>query len=122
MSRGSIGRLPRMRLPGGLTSISLPSTQREDGLGVAQNDCGMTHLRDTGEPKQTDVQQRPDGTVVVQNFPTTLQDRVLMPRVRGEAWLRPGVTPDTVKRGKNHRRRASTGRSRSTTGARWGPC
>lgn len=65
----------------------------------------LTHLRDTGEPPQTDVQQRPDGTVVVESFPTTLHDRVLMPGVRGEAWLRPGMTPDTVKRGKNYRRR-----------------
>lgn len=42
------------------------------------------------------VRQRPDGRTVAQVFPFDLYDRLFYPGVTGEAWMQPGVTPETI--------------------------
>jgi len=44
------------------------------------------------------VRARPDGQVVVDVFPNTLYDRLLVSGVTGEVWMEPGVTAENLPR------------------------
>ncbi len=43
------------------------------------------------------IRRRPGGQIVVGVFPEDLYDRLLLPGVRAEVWLRPGASPSTLR-------------------------
>jgi acyl-CoA reductase-like NAD-dependent aldehyde dehydrogenase len=49
-----------------------------------------------GHPPVGKVGTRPEGTVVVDVFPTSLTDRLLFAGVKGQVWMPPGVTKDNL--------------------------
>jgi len=55
-------------------------------------------VRDTGSPKlrKGAVRTRADGQVVVDVFPQTLWDKLLLSGVGGQVWMQPGVTEATL--------------------------
>jgi aldehyde dehydrogenase (NAD(P)+) len=56
-------------------------------------------IKKTGYPdlKPDQVHTRPDGQVVVDVFPRSLSDRLLLSGVTGQVWMQPGVTKDNLR-------------------------
>lgn len=58
----------------------------------------LQEIEHTGRPQidPARVRRRPDGQVVVDAFPVTLYDRLLLSGIRAEVWMQPGVTPQNL--------------------------
>lgn len=60
--------------------------------------ASLTQIAASGVPQVARSRRRlrPDGQLVVDVFPNTLYDRVLLSGVRAEIWMQPGVSADTL--------------------------
>ncbi len=56
----------------------------------------LRSIEEKGHPPVGKVSTRPDGTVVVDVFPTDNYDRALFAGVKGQVWMRSGVTEKTL--------------------------
>src|SRR5579884_1151591 len=68
-------------------------------LSAINNYLKTLHAIDrTGYPdlKPGQVRTRPDGQVIVDVFPQSLYDRLLLSGITGEVWMQPGVTKDNL--------------------------
>ncbi len=69
-------------------------------LSAINNYLKTLHAIDrTGYPdlKPGQVRTRPDGQVIVDVFPQSLYDRLLLSGITGEVWMQPGVTKDNLR-------------------------
>ncbi len=56
----------------------------------------LDSIEEKGHPSVGKVATRDDGTVVVDVFPTDNYDRALFAGVKGQVWMKPGVTKETL--------------------------
>lgn len=59
----------------------------------------LQSIAKTGYPdlKPSQVRTRPDGQVVVDVFPESIYDKLLLSGVHGEVWMQPGVTKENLR-------------------------